>query len=139
MHANEGLLTAAYVVAAVLFILALGGLSNQEKAKRAIWYGIIGMTLAVAATVSAAGGQTVLISLMVILGGIGGWFVANRVQMTQMPELVAGFHSLVGLAAVFIGINADLEMVAALAAREAGTVDQLAASLPPLQPKAWLS
>ena len=100
MHANEGLLTAAYVVAAVLFILALGGLSNQEKAKRAIWYGIIGMTLAVAATVSAAGGQTVLISMMVILGGIGGWFVATRVQMTQMPELVAGFHSLVGLAAV---------------------------------------
>ena len=67
MHANEGLLTAAYVIAAVLFILALGGLSNQEKAKRAIWYGIIGMTLAVAATVSAAGGQTVLISLMVPL------------------------------------------------------------------------
>ena len=126
MHTNEGLVTAAYVVAAVLFILALGGLSNQEKAKRAIWYGIIGMTLAVAATISAAGGQTFLIGLMVLAGGIGGWIVANRVQMTQMPELVAGFHSLVGLAAVFIGINADLEMGAALAARAAGTADQLA-------------
>ncbi|HBW85050.1 MAG TPA: NAD(P) transhydrogenase subunit beta [Gammaproteobacteria bacterium] len=125
MHTDAGLVTAAYVVAAVLFILALGGLSNQEKAKRAIWYGIVGMTLAVAATVSSAGGQTVLISLMVILGGIGGWIVANRVQMTQMPELVAGFHSLVGLAAVFIGINADLEMGAALAAREAETIEQL--------------
>ena len=126
MHTNEGLVTSAYVVAAVLFILALGGLSNQEKAKRAIWYGIIGMTLAVAATISAAGGQTFLIGLMVLAGGIGGWIVANRVQMTQMPELVAGFHSLVGLAAVFIGINADLEMGAALAARAAGTADQLA-------------
>ncbi len=126
MHTNEGLITAAYVVAAILFILALGGLSNQEKAKRAIWYGIIGMTLAVAATVSFVGGQADLIAGMVIVGGIGGWFVANRVQMTQMPELVAGFHSLVGLAAVFIGVNADLEMGSALAAREAGTVGQLA-------------
>ena len=126
MHTNEGLITAAYVVAAILFILALGGLSNQEKAKRAIWYGIVGMTLAVAATVSTVEGQISLIALMVAIGGIGGWFVANRVQMTQMPELVAGFHSLVGLAAVFIGINADLEMGSALAAREAGTVDQLA-------------
>jgi NAD(P) transhydrogenase subunit beta len=126
MQISEGLINAAYVVAAVLFILALGGLSNQEKAKRAIWYGIIGMTLAVVATISAAGGQTLLIALMVILGGIGGWQVANRVQMTQMPELVAGFHSLVGLAAVFIGINAHLEMGRALAAQEAGTVAQLA-------------
>ncbi|MEM9060592.1 MAG: NAD(P)(+) transhydrogenase (Re/Si-specific) subunit beta [Pseudomonadota bacterium] len=116
-----GLVTAAYVVAAILFILALGGLSNQEKAKRAIWYGIIGMALAVGATVGAPGvGAHWLIVLMVIIGGIGGYIVANKVQMTQMPELVAGFHSLVGLAAVFIGINADLEMSAALAAKEAG-------------------
>ncbi|AKS43292.1 NAD(P)(+) transhydrogenase (Re/Si-specific) subunit beta [Wenzhouxiangella marina] len=127
MEMNEGLITAAYVVAAVLFILALGGLSNQEKAKRAIWYGIVGMTLAVAATIATpGGGQYGLIAAMVVIGGIGGWIVAKRVQMTQMPELVAGFHSLVGLAAVFIGINADLEMSAALAAQEAGTVDQLA-------------
>jgi H+-translocating NAD(P) transhydrogenase subunit beta len=126
MHTNEGLITAAYVVAAILFILALGGLSNQEKAKRAIWYGIVGMTMAVAATINTVGSQAGLIAGMVVIGGIGGWFIANRVQMTQMPELVAGFHSLVGLAAVFIGINADLEMGSALAAREAGTVDQLA-------------
>ncbi|MEM9140645.1 MAG: NAD(P)(+) transhydrogenase (Re/Si-specific) subunit beta, partial [Pseudomonadota bacterium] len=122
-----GLVSAAYVVAAILFILALGGLSNQEKAKRAIWYGIIGMALAVGATIGAPGvGAYWLILLMVAIGGVGGWFVANKVQMTQMPELVAGFHSLVGLAAVFIGINADLEMTAALAAKEAGTTDQLA-------------
>ncbi len=131
MMFNEGLIGAAYVVAAVLFILALGGLSNQEKAKRAIWYGIVGMALAVVATIAAASaaagiGQYVLLGLMVAGGGTVGWIVANRVQMTQMPELVAGFHSLVGLAAVFIGINADLEMTRALAAREAGTVAELA-------------
>ena len=122
-----GLISAAYVVAAILFILALGGLSNQEKAKRAIWYAIIGMALAVGATLGAKGvGNFGILAAMVAVGGVGGWFVANRVQMTQMPELVAGFHSLVGLAAVFIGINADLEMTAALAAKQAGTVDQLA-------------
>ncbi len=122
-----GLISAAYVVAAILFILALGGLSNQEKAKRAIYYGIAGMALAVGATVGAKGvGNFGILAVMVAIGGVIGWFVANRVQMTQMPELVAGFHSLVGLAAVFIGINADLEMNAALSAKEAGTVDQLA-------------
>ena len=128
---SEGLITAAYVVAAVLFILALGGLSNQEKAKRAIWYGIVGMALAVAATIVATSGTPgvahyITIGLLVIVGGAIGWTVAKRVQMTQMPELVAGFHSLVGLAAVFIGINAHLEMTVALAAKEAGTVAELA-------------
>jgi len=124
---SQGLITAAYVVAAVLFILALGGLSNQEKAKRAIWYGIVGMALAVAATIGTPGvGQYGLIAGMVVVGGIVGWIVAKRVQMTQMPELVAGFHSLVGLAAVLIGINADLEMKRALAAKTAGTVGELA-------------
>jgi len=128
---SDGLIGAAYVVAAVLFILALGGLSTQEKAKRAIWYGIVGMALAVAATIAATGdaarvGQYVLIGLLVAVGGTGGWIVAKRVQMTQMPELVAGFHSLVGLAAVFIGINADLEMKRALAAKAAGTAGELA-------------
>ncbi|NBB92931.1 MAG: Re/Si-specific NAD(P)(+) transhydrogenase subunit beta, partial [Gammaproteobacteria bacterium] len=124
---SNGLITAAYVVAAVLFILALGGLSNQEKAKRAIWYGIVGMLLAVAATIWTPGvDQYITIGLMVVVGGVVGWIVAKRVQMTQMPELVAGFHSLVGLAAVFIGINAHLEMTLALAAKEAGTVAELA-------------
>jgi NAD(P) transhydrogenase subunit beta len=122
-----GFVTAAYVVAGILFILALGGLANMEKAKRAIWYGIVGMALAVGATIGMPGvGAYWLILVMIVIGGAGGWFVATRVRMTQMPELVAGFHSLVGLAAVFIGINADLEMNAALAAKEAGTVEQLA-------------
>src|SRR5699024_5880347 len=122
-----GLITAAYVVAAVLFILALGGLSNQEKAKRAIWYGIIGLVLAVLATMGTPGvGKYIAIALAVISGGVIGWIIAKRVQMTQMPELVAGFHSLVGLAAVFIGINAHLEMGLALAAKDAGTAAELA-------------
>ena len=126
MHSYEGLISAAYVVAAVLFILALGGLSGQEKAKRAIWYGIIGMVLAVVATVGAAGGQWLLMGIMIALGGVGGWSIANRVQMTQMPELMAGFHSLVGLAAVFIGINAHLELTVASAAIDSATVSELA-------------
>jgi H+-translocating NAD(P) transhydrogenase subunit beta len=104
-----GLVTAFYIAAAILFILALGGLSNQEKAKRAIWYGIVGMALAVIATIFGGSGHFWLLALMVIIGGAVGSFVASRVQMTQMPELVAGFHSLVGLAAVFIGLNADVE------------------------------
>jgi NAD(P) transhydrogenase subunit beta len=104
-----GLVTAFYLAAAILFILALGGLSNQEKAKRAIWYGIVGMALAVIATIFGGSGNFWLLAPMVIIGGAVGAYVASRVQMTQMPELVAGFHSLVGLAAVFIGLNADVE------------------------------
>ena len=123
---HSGLVTAAYIAATVLFILALGGLSNQEKAKRAIWYGIVGMALAVLATILAPGvGAVWLIVLMVALGGVGGAIVAARVQMTQMPELVAGFHSLVGLAAVFIGLNADIEAGRAVQALRDGTVEAL--------------
>jgi NAD(P) transhydrogenase subunit beta len=123
---HSGLVTAAYLAAAVLFILALGGLSNQEKAKRAIWYGIVGMALAVIATILGPGvGATWLILLMIVLGGIAGAIVAARVQMTQMPELVAGFHSLVGLAAVFIGLNADIEATRAARAVAAGTSEAL--------------
>ena len=123
---HSGLVTAAYIAATVLFILALGGLSNQEKAKRAIWYGIVGMALAVLATILAPGvGAIWLIVLMVAIGGVGGAIVAARVQMTQMPELVAGFHSLVGLAAVFIGLNADIEAGRAVQALRDGTVEAL--------------
>jgi len=106
-----GFTTAAYVVAAVLFILSLGGLSGQESAKRAVWYGIVGMALAVAATLYGPGAGLWLLSvLLVIGGGVIGWIVAQRVQMTEMPQLVAAMHSLVGLAAVFIGFNAHLEL-----------------------------
>ncbi|MEL6479400.1 MAG: NAD(P)(+) transhydrogenase (Re/Si-specific) subunit beta [Pseudomonadota bacterium] len=124
-----GLISAAYVLAAILFILALGGLSNQEKAKRAIYYGIIGMALAVGATVATGTGQGPLILIMIAIGGVGGYIVANKVQMTQMPELVAGFHSLVGLAAVLIGFNADAEMVRALAAADPKELAGFAATI----------
>ena len=104
-----GLQTAAYISATVLFILSLGGLSNQESAKRAVWYGIIGMAIAVLATIvgSNVALGTVLLGSIVI-GAIAGAIVAMRVEMTGMPQLVAALHSFVGLAAVFIGINSDM-------------------------------
>ncbi|MCA0274257.1 MAG: NAD(P)(+) transhydrogenase (Re/Si-specific) subunit beta [Proteobacteria bacterium] len=118
---DYGFTTAAYVVAAVLFILSLGGLSGQESAKRAVWYGIVGMALAVLATLLGPGsGLWVLSVLLVIGGGIIGWIVAQRVQMTEMPQLVAAMHSLVGLAAVFIGFNAHLEAANVATLDEAG-------------------
>ena len=106
-----GFTTAVYVVAAVLFILSLGGLSGEESAKRAVWYGIVGMGLAVAATLIGPGSGLWLLSVVLIAaGGIIGFYVAQRVQMTEMPQLVAAMHSLVGLAAVFVGFNAYLEL-----------------------------
>jgi NAD(P) transhydrogenase subunit beta len=104
-----GFTTAAYVVAAVLFILSLGGLSGQESAKRAVWYGIAGMAIAVVATLIGPGAGLGWLSIILIaLGAVVGYQLATRVQMTQMPELVAIMHSLVGLAAVFVGFNADI-------------------------------
>jgi NAD(P) transhydrogenase subunit beta len=122
---STGLVTAAYVVAGVLFILALGGLSNQEKAKRAVWYGITGMALAILATIAGSSGSLLVVIPMIAIGGVIGALVAQRVQMTQMPELVAGFHSLVGLAAVFIGLNADFEAARVASAVANGTAEHL--------------
>ena len=112
---------AAYVVAAVLFILSLGGLSGQESAKRAVWYGIVGMAIAVVATLIGPGAGLWWLSLVLIaIGGVIGMQLANKVQMTQMPELVAAMHSLVGLAAVFVGFNADMTINLVEAAKAAG-------------------
>jgi len=127
-----GFTTAAYVVAAVLFILSLGGLSGQESAKRAVWYGIVGMALAVAATLVGPGAGLWMLSLVLIVaGGIIGYIVAKRVQMTEMPQLVAAMHSLVGLAAVFVGYNAYLELgrVMAMSAEEREALEGFAAIL----------
>jgi NAD(P) transhydrogenase subunit beta len=120
---DNGVVSAAYIMAAILFILSLGGLSNQENAKRAVWFGIAGMALAVGATVFGPGvGNLPLVAAMFAVAAVIGWIVAARVQMTEMPQLVAALHSFVGLAAVLIGFNAHFELEAvnamAPAARE---------------------
>ena len=103
---SASLATVSYIGAIILFILSLGGLSNPETSRRGNLYGIIGMTIAVLATVFGprvtAAGIPWIIGAMVVGGGIGV-YAARTVQMTQMPELVALMHSLVGLAAVLVG------------------------------------
>ena len=99
-----GLVTVSYIGATILFILALGGLSNQETARRGNLYGMIGMAIALIATI--LGVVTANYDIMIgglIIGGIIGFILAKKVEMTQMPELVAILHSLVGLAAVLVG------------------------------------
>src|SRR6185436_2768892 len=103
---SESLSIIAYLGAAILFILSLGGLSNPETSRRGNLYGIIGMTIAVLATilgprVSAAGIPWIIGAM--VAGGSIGLYAARTVQMTQMPELVALMHSLVGLAAMLVG------------------------------------
>jgi NAD(P) transhydrogenase subunit beta len=104
MSAN--LATVAYIGATILFILSLGGLSNPETARRGNLYGIVGMTIAVLATVLGprvtAAGLPYIVGALVV-GGAVGLYAAKKVQMTQMPELVALMHSLVGLAAALVG------------------------------------
>ena len=100
-----GLVTVAYIGATVLFILALGGLSNPETARRGNLYGMTGMALALLVTIFSAAvtANYVILIGAVVIGGAIGLTLARRVQMTQMPELVAMLHSLVGLGAVFVG------------------------------------
>ena len=100
----EGIVTVAYIAATILFILALGGLSHPETARRGNLYGIIGMSIALLATIFGVVVANYLMLIAgLIAGGIIGLILARRVQMTQMPELVAILHSLVGLAAVLVG------------------------------------
>ena len=109
MVLSENIVTALYIAASVLFILSLGGLSGQESAKRAVWYGIVGMAIAVIGTIFSPA-VTITSSLLplLVVGAVIGSIVAMRVEMTGMPQLVAALHSFVGLAAVFIGINSDI-------------------------------
>ena len=105
---NASLSTVSYIGSTILFILSLGGLSNPETARRGNVFGIIGMAVAVLATVfgprvSPAGYAWIIAALVV--GGCIGLFAAKKVQMTQMPELVALMHSLVGLAACLFGLT----------------------------------
>lgn len=103
---SEGLVQAAYIVAALLFIMSLAGLSKHETAKAGCWYGIVGMTIALIATIF--GPQTsgqVWILIAMAIGAVIGIQRALKVEMTEMPELVAILHSFVGLAAVLVGFN----------------------------------
>ena len=107
---SAGIVTVSYIIATILFILALSGLANQETARRGNWYGIIGMSIALLATMIGVVERHYEILLIALLvGGSIGLFVARRVQMTQMPELVAMLHSLVGLAAVAVGFASFMD------------------------------
>ncbi len=114
---SSSLVTVAYIGATILFILSLGGLSNPETSRRGNLYGIIGMTIAVLATVlgprvTAAGIPWIFAAMLV--GGTIGLVLARKVQMTQMPELVAFMHSLVGLAAVVVGYTSYIDPTSTL-------------------------
>jgi NAD(P) transhydrogenase subunit beta len=126
---TQGVVTAAYIAAAVLFILSLGGLSNPETSRRGNVYGMIGMTVAVGATIlgvlwsalAAPGGSLSPFGILagaLLAGTVVGALLAARVKMTQMPELVAILHSFVGLAAVLVGFANYLDPGAHLAGAE---------------------
>jgi NAD(P) transhydrogenase subunit beta len=106
---TSGMVQAAYLIAALLFIFSLAGLAKQETAQSGNWFGIIGMAIALIATIvnpDTAGLPGIIIAIGI--GGIIGVMLAKRVEMTQMPELVAILHSFVGLAAVLVGYNSYL-------------------------------
>ncbi|WP_107853195.1 Re/Si-specific NAD(P)(+) transhydrogenase subunit beta [Oceanimonas marisflavi] len=107
---SQGLVTASYIVAAVLFIMSLAGLSKQESAKAGNWYGVAGMAIALLATIfnPEVTGLGWIIVAMAIGAAIGIRF-ALKVEMTEMPELIAILHSFVGLAAVFVGYNTYID------------------------------
>lgn len=118
---SAGLVTVSYIAATILFILSLGGLSNPETARRGNFYGIFGMTLAILATVlgpkvTETGYLPLVIGIAT--GGAIGIFAAKKVKMTEMPELVALMHSLVGLAAVLVGYANYLDASSSLAGVE---------------------
>ena len=103
---SEGLVQAAYILAALLFIMSLAGLSKHETAKAGCWFGIVGMTIALIATIFGPHSEgTFWIIIAMIIGSAIGVQRALKVEMTEMPELVAILHSFVGLAAVLVGFN----------------------------------
>lgn len=130
---SQGLLTAAYLVAGVLFILSLAGLSRQDTARSGNLFGIVGMAIAVTATIASVSGINWLALLIVaiVIGGAIGVFLARRVEMTEMPELVAILHSFVGMAAVLVGFASGLQMLGEIghACGAAKELDSFAAAL----------
>lgn len=107
---TQGLITSAYLVAAAFFIASLAGLSKQETARRGNWLGILGMTIALLATIAGVSMDAIVpLVIALAIGGAIGLRLALKVEMTQMPELVAILHSFVGLAAVLVGYNSFFE------------------------------
>ena len=100
-----------YLVSGVLFILALRGLSSPETSRQGNFFGILGMVIAITVTFLSVGSFSsglIYVLIFLLVGGLIGAFIAYKIPMTAMPELVAGFHSLVGLSAVFVAISAFL-------------------------------
>ena len=100
-----------YLISGILFILALRGLSSPETSRRGNFFGILGMVIAITVTFLSIGNFSsgfIYVLIFLLIGGLIGTFIAYKIPMTAMPELVAGFHSLVGLAAVFVAISAFL-------------------------------
>ena len=96
-----------YLISGVLFILALRGLSSPETSRQGNFFGILGMAIAITVTFLSLGNFSsgfIYVLIFLLIGGLIGAFIAYKIPMTAMPELVAGFHSLVGLAAVFVAI-----------------------------------
>jgi NAD(P) transhydrogenase subunit beta len=107
---SSGLVSVAYVVASVLFILSLGGLSHQESSRRGNLYGVAGILIALVATVASVSDSGLVVIVIAVLAGASiGIVIANKVEMTQMPQLVALLHSFVGLAAVLVGFSGYIE------------------------------
>ena len=109
MSAN--LLAVFYLISGILFILALRGLSSPETSRQGNLFGILGMAIAIGVTFLSVGNFStgfLYVLVFLVIGGSVGAFIAYKIPMTAMPELVAGFHSLVGLAAVFVAISAFL-------------------------------
>ncbi|CNL83981.1 Re/Si-specific NAD(P)(+) transhydrogenase subunit beta [Yersinia proxima] len=107
---SSGLVTAAYIVAAILFIFSLAGLSRHETSKQGNTFGVTGMAIALIATILGPdSGNVAWIIIAMVIGGAIGIYLAKKVEMTEMPELVAILHSFVGLAAVLVGFNSYLD------------------------------
>ncbi|WP_016580848.1 NAD(P)(+) transhydrogenase (Re/Si-specific) subunit beta, partial [Yersinia pestis] len=107
---SSGLVTAAYIVAAILFIFSLAGLSRHETSRQGNSFGVAGMAIALIATILGPDSSNVAwIIIAMVIGGAIGIYLAKKVEMTEMPELVAILHSFVGLAAVLVGFNSYLD------------------------------
>src|SRR6201991_1718924 len=114
---QNGIGSMAYLAASALFILSLRGLSHPASARRGNLYGVAGMAIAIVTTLWLSGGAALPVVVGVIaIGVVGGGVLARRVEMTQMPQLVAALHSFVGLAAVLVAIASYLSPAAEVAA-----------------------